>query len=681
MNRAFAFGTLTALAVGPFLATGALGADAPMVLDDFEADKLVGWSAQPHSRIERVAGEETHSGRGALKWTFVADGKTRYGNLIIKSLPKWDLTGYDQIVFRFLSHDPVQGRIGFQLASHNKIVTLADVSRMATQGVWHEIRLDLGLRRLEDVTDFRLFCDGHAWQKGAHVFVLDDMRVEKFAVPVPPEKRDYGQRLGPAFSRLPADEQARRRRMAAPPPLAERRNPYSTPMYYLMAKGYGYTGNLDHKKRVYAKRAPKGEPGPDYGHWELDRNRPDWQEVMLRDWAELGLTFTHLNVYPSSPDMALGPDRRQALTDFRALSARHGLGIGVRMDFPFERHPETGAPAWGVHPKNPDSTLTSYLSWVRDVATVLRGVARYYVIGDEYNFHEKKPEEGGWNAELYMAAWTQVARTIRSVDPAVVLSMFGASSGNWQDVLDVLAHDAYRELAGAVAINQPTYQGVDRFFADVARLAPGLQLLSNGVGYCSSQDAQPRYPQHDPYAQYNDHDQGCAIAKNMFVWWDLGAAAAPYYITLRNWVLDGKVYPRWFGFFGVEDYVIDAQKNLSVKRYPAWHAFQTITHTFHDRPSFSKPGFAVASSKDLSHVHAFVRAGRELVLILWQDFHQTVYTDVRIASPRFRHPVRVSLFDKTEWGDVVYTVAPDGMVALRDLPVGFEPAVVRLFAD
>ncbi len=402
---------------------------------------------------------------------------------------------------------------------------------------------------------------------------------------------------------------------------------------------------------------------------------------MVKDWAELGLTSTHLYLYPKNAAMTIAPAQRQALADYRRLSAAYGLKIGLRVDFPSPRHPQSGARGWAVHPKNPKNKLKRYLRWVREVATLMKGAARYYVIGDEYNFREHPPELGGWNADLYVQVWKQVARAIREVDPQPTLSMFAASGGHWQEVLDVMQQDDYRALAGAVATNWASYKGLTRFFEDIERFAPGMQLLSNGVGYCSSADAQPRYPQYDGYTRYNDRDQGGAVAKTMYMWWAHNAGVAPYYIAVRNWVVKGKVYPYWFGFFGFEDFVVDERDRLTIKHYPAWSAFQTIAHTFHDRPSFKRAGFAVTPVKGASRCDAWVRGKKELVLILWQDYRRTVYTDVRIDSPRFKYAVRVNLFDYHRWDDAPYTTAPDGAATLRDLRVGFEPVIVRLFAD
>ncbi len=247
------------LAMAPVFAARAGAGPATLVLDDFESPTLRGWAAQPRSRIERAKGPQARVGTAALKWTFSSNGKTRYNNSITKAFPKLDLTPYDQIAFWFKSLDPLQGRVGFQLITSTGIVTLADVQQQAQQDEWIEIRLDLwDKHRVREVSGVRLFCDGLRWKPGEHVFLLDDLRADTLRDEPPPERRDYGAPLGMPFSELPRARQDAFRRLAAPPPLAQRRNPYSTPMYYLTCKGYGYRGDLDHKKRVYPKRAPKG---------------------------------------------------------------------------------------------------------------------------------------------------------------------------------------------------------------------------------------------------------------------------------------------------------------------------------------------------------------------------------------------------------------------------------------
>ena len=624
-----------------------------LCLAAFESDGLPDWSAEPRSRLERVE----RDGRRSLKWTFASDGKTRYGNLIVKRLAGIDLSDYDQVELWFRSAGPVKGRVGFQLLTPDGVLGLTDVHLQAKQGEWRRVRLDLEPHRRQNVVALRLFCDGVQWGAGEFVFFLRDIHAIRFpGVPVL-VRRDYGEPLGQRFSALPAERQAARRRAAEPVPLPERRAPYSTPMYYLMHKGRGF--------------GPRDADSP-----RLDRPRADWQEAMIRDWAELGLTSLHLYLYTYRGRPGPRVSHRDAWLTVKRLCAKYGLGLGVRLDLP-SAGKTTG---WGLHPLNPDRDLESCLAWVREVAATFRGAARYYIIGDELNFGRVAPEKGGWTAELYMPVWAEVAKAIRAVDADARLSMFGASGGCWNDVRAMLSMDQYRKLAGAVAMNAPDYRTVSWHAAELDRLAPNLKLLSNGVGYVSSGDAQPRHPQQDKYRRYSDRDQGAVVAKTMFAWWEVGADAAPYYITLRNWVIRGKTYPHWYGFFGIEDYVIDDDR-LTVKRYPAWYAFQTITHTFHDRPSFTAPGFSVTPSLEISKLSAFVRDDRELVLALWQDFHKTAFIDVRIESSRFQHAVRVDLFDKDGWQDEAYTVGRDGSVTLRDVRVSFEPAIIRLFAD
>ena len=86
---------------------------------------------------------------------------------------------------------------------------------------------------------------------------------------------------GPGFSSLPIARRRAIENRLEPPPTARRAAPYSTPMYYLLARGYrDGVGSMD--------------PTP-AGNLILDRNRPDWQETILRDWVELGLISSALH--------------------------------------------------------------------------------------------------------------------------------------------------------------------------------------------------------------------------------------------------------------------------------------------------------------------------------------------------------------------------------------------------
>jgi hypothetical protein len=294
--------------------------------------------------------------------------------------------------------------------------------------------------------------------------------------------------------------------------------------------------------------------------------------------------------------------------------------------------------------------------------------------------HEEKPDLPAdfWTPGKYLEYFKQISTTIKQVDPDAKVSMFAASSGEWFNVLYLLEH-GYAEFGDGVAINHYDYRAVPKFFADAAKLAPNLLFLSNGVGYCSLGTVEPRYPQGDPYGKARDEQaHGSNIAKNMFAWWDLGAATAPYYVSLRNWVMDGKVYPRWYGFFGFEDFVIENDK-LTVKRYPGWHAYQTITHTFYDRERFKTPGFEVKPSTELTMFRAYeheTAGGSELLLMLWNESKEPVKTSINILSAAYRYPVKVSTFDYRQWSDIPYDLS-ERAVNL-EVEASREPTIIRL---
>ena len=478
---------------------------------------------------------------------------------------------------------------------------------------------------------------------------------------------------GPAFSALDTLQRGRLRELAAPPPAHERYGPYSTPMYYLMHKGYPYDGDLDKDpaKRTYIK----DKPGPHHGSWRLKMNHPEWQEAMIRDWAELGLNNTHLNVYPIDEQLSIQPEVRRALVDFMRLSDKHGLKIGIRLD-------ALGAyAAWEMHPNNPDNRIEEYLGYVREVATLFKGKTLYYVMGDEMRLHEPEPglDPKLWTPDIYLAYFKKLASTIRTVDPDTKVSMFAASSGEWFNVLYLLKH-GYSEYGDAVAINHYDYTTFPKFYAEAQKLAPGLLFLSNGVGYHSTATAAPRFPEGDPYSRIpTEQGQGEAVAKTMFVCWDLNLSTAPYYITLRNWVLHGRVYPRWFGFFGFTDFVIDEYNNMTVRRYPAWYACRTVTHTFYNRDRFSEPAVAVTASPEpglfRAYEHELADGARELLVMTWSD-KGPMSTTLSIADAEYRYAVRVDTFNYHRWIDLPYDVA-DGKVTLN-LEVTQAPTIIRL---
>lgn len=482
---------------------------------------------------------------------------------------------------------------------------------------------------------------------------------------------------GPAFSSLEAARQNELRRLAEPPPPAQRSGPYSTPMYYLMNQGYSYRGGLDHppEKRTYKRL--RGEWGPDYGNWDLDRNRPDWQEAMIRDWAELGLNSTHLNIHPREGSLQIADTYRQAIEDFVRLSAKHGLRIGVRLD------PPAGRNSWELHPNNPDNRLEEYLDYAREVAALLKGQALYYVLGDELTLHQPAEDLDPelWTPRLYLDYFRKAATAIKQVDPQTRVSMFAPSSGEWFNVLWLL-ENGYADVGDAVAINYYDYRKVHTFFDDARKLAPNLMFLSNGVGYISTATAEPRYPEGDPYSRHaTEESHAQAVAKTMFAWWDLRADVAPYYITLRNWVMQDKVYPRWYGFFGIQDFVVDEHEQMTIKRYPGWYAFQTIAHTFYNRDEFTEPKFEVATEGKPSmlrvYEHVLPNGASEALVMLWHDEKDPVEVKLTLGDPSLRYAVEPDLYNFRRWRDVAYEVDESG-VSLS-LNVSRSLRIIRLF--
>jgi hypothetical protein len=457
-------------------------------------------------------------------------------------------------------------------------------------------------------------------------------------------------------------------------------------------EGFEYKGSWDKDpdNRVY--KGLNGHPGRDWGHWTLDRNRPDWQEAMLRNWAEMGLNNTHLNIFPKNDSLELTEAFCSALEDYIRLSEKYGLKIGVRLDA------LDGYTAWPLHPNNPNNRLEEYLEWVKEIVRMLKGKTVYYVLGDELTLYKPEaiqietdpspedlmtgrvPEDyKKWTPGQYFEYFKALSRTIKTIDPDAKVSMFAPSSGEWFNVLYLL-EQGYADYGDALAINYYNYQDVPRFFEDAKRLAPHLKFLSNGVGYVSNGTVVKRYPEGDPYAKLPTETKHAeVVAKNMFAWWDLGAATAPYYLTLRNWVIRDKIYPNWYGFFGFEDFVIDEHDHLTVKRYPGWYAFQTIAHVFYNRDQCAAPSFDVSSSVPLTMLRAYTRDaenGRELLLMLWNDAGP-VETRITLDSDAFRYPVRIDLFNYNLWQDEPFE-ASGGTMAF-DLTIGPEPVILRLF--
>ncbi len=477
------------------------------------------------------------------------------------------------------------------------------------------------------------------------------------------------------FSSLPDADRARLHAMAEPPPTAERTSPYSTPMYYLMHQGYQYLGGEDADPQGRCYPSMMGKKGPDFGTWSLDRNRPDWQETMLRDLAELGMTQTHLNIYPVKGELKLTGPLETAIKDYVRLSAKYGMKVGVRLDAIDE------TVLWTVHPENPASQRKAYLDWVRQVASCLSGQSAYYILGDELTFKADtttRPSKS-WTPEMYLAYFKEVKAAIREKDPSAKVCMFAASSGEWFNVTSLLAN-GYAEVGDGVAINHYNWGELSRFIQDRDRLAPGKLFLSSGVGYISNGTVSPRYPEGDAYSKCpSEQSHAAEIARTMYMWWVQRADNAPYYISLRNWIVDGKIYPRWFGFFGFEDYVIDGGV-MRVQRHPGWYAYQAVAKTFYDRAACKVPAFGVSSSQPLERFDCFERtrpAGRELLMMLWND--KPMKVRVKLDTLTYGNPVRLSLGNVNDWQDVTWGI--EGGATWVELPVDSSPMIIRMFGQ
>ena len=479
-----------------------------------------------------------------------------------------------------------------------------------------------------------------------------------------------------AFSSLPEPEQKALRQMVATLPPEQRHSCYSTPMYYLFHEGFEYRGDNDRDPEHRPHPNMVGMPlTPDYGHWRLDRNRPDWQEAIIKDWSELGMGNTHLNIYPQNESLELSETYVKAIEDFARLSDQYHLKIGVRLDG------IGGYEAWPLNPVNPDNQIAAYLDYVRKVATLLKGKTLYYVLGDEMTLVETGPNvpDRAWTAEKYMTYFKQVAKAIREVDPGVKVSMFAVADGHRNYVFEMLKA-GYADHGDAITINANNFQEMQKFFAEVRKLAPKMVFLSNGVGYIAAAKAQPPYPKGTPYKpEPTDEAHGGMVAKTMFSWWDVGAMTAPYYVCLRDWDIRGKIYPAWYGIFGFEEFVVDDADKLTVRRLPGWYAFQTIAHTFYNREDFVTPLFEVKCAPAPTQFRCYehkLASGSELLIVMWNDSAETE-VEVSIGSKKYFYPVRISLFDKSKWTDVPYTV-DDTNGKLR-VSVGSEPVIIRLF--
>lgn len=477
------------------------------------------------------------------------------------------------------------------------------------------------------------------------------------------------------FSELPIEKQREIEHRIEAPPLAERDAPYSTPMYYLMHKGY-YDGINNEIL--------------------LDRNRPDWQETLIRDWAELGLTSTQACTTPKEWD---DPDIAQAYRDYFKLSKRHGMAVGMRLAGD-ETLDGIEAEGWGVHPRNPQNRLDDYAKWAGRVAENGRGVIKYYIVGDEVNSTgwEASDGKGGtvrgntddqnrWTPEDYMAAFTTIADEIHKNDPDAKICMFGMN-GIDASYVDKLIDLGYAEIGDGVAANvdfgRYSRGEVEEFVSHVRAKAPHFKFYSNGVGYVAARDTNFNPVNHGYKPLYSDEDQANVIAKGMLQAYIADWDVAPYYIILRQWLLpEGTAAPHWYGFFGFQDLKVDKHDHVSVVRHPGWYAMQTIAHVFYDRHRTPDSPFKVASGEEVDYVRAMIRDDYECLIVLWNNGGApTVTTDIHLDSKDFTYPVRIPLLNYRTAADLPYDVDPKGGLVIHKVKMkSGEPIIIRLVKE
>lgn len=477
------------------------------------------------------------------------------------------------------------------------------------------------------------------------------------------------------LSELPINRQRQIEQRIEPPPLAERDAPYSTPMYYLMHKGY-YDGI---NKQIL-----------------LDRNRPDWQEALIKDWAELGLTSTLAITTPKEWDDA---SITQAFRDYFRLSKQYGLDVGMRLAGD-ETLDGIEASGWGIHPRNPENQLDEYAKWAGHVAEYGRGVISYYIVGDEVNNQGWETSDGQgssvrhhvddnqrWTPEDYFVAFSRIAKEIRNSDPEAKVCMFG-QSGIDLSYIDALIDLGYAEVGDGVVANPSlkrfSHGKVDEFVSHVRRKAPNFKFYSNGVGYVSARDTNFNPVNLGRRTLYSDKDQANMIAQVMIQLFIADWDVAPYYIALRQWLLpDGTAAPHWYGFFGIQDLQINEYDHVNVVRHAGWYAMQTIAHVFYDRGRTPDASFEVNTEEEVDYVRAMIRNDYECLVVLWNyDGAPEVTTDIHLDTDDFTYPVLVSLLNYRKVTDLTYDIDADGGLEIDGVTIKEnEPVIIRLVRE
>jgi hypothetical protein len=657
-----------------FLSSLGLSRAEDLVIDNFEGSGAT-WTAQSTSEIDAMSQEAAKSGTAGLKWTFKPDGVNRYGNEVAVSFPTVEASKYKAVKFECFVGGltgPL-GRIGCQLLNQNKNeeISMDDISGLVEENKWTEVVLPIPLDVVGNIDGIKFFYDGIAYKDYRDgddpvVCFIDDLRLSESdtadrvsadnTTPLDPSK------AGELFTNLSSADQVRLRLKSAPKPLKERVNPYSTPMYYPQWGGSSEDGT----------------------------QRSDWQEALVREFAELGMSQLHLYWYPNGVgtdkiNYTLTEGDKTGLSELVRLCKKYGIKMGLRVDIPYMRVPELDQPEkdpvisyWMSNPRNPHNQNEDFLGWLGDIVALLKGDLDYIILGDELTDLNSVRKEN-WTQEDQLKFLKICSETIRKIDPKVLISGFALSSGKIDALLE-LAKAGYGESASAIAFNHYDYTVIPKFLQNMKEVSgKAFPLLSNGVGYISS-DTPVRNPPKDSYSKYSDKDQASMIARTMYSWWANGAHTAPYYVSIRTIDYKGKVKPLWYGFFGYMDFIIDKNDNASFKRYPGWYAYRTIANIFDDRPSFTDPSFEITpSSPQNLYFRAFERKGKDLTIILWRKDNRKVPIDIDIASNEYKYPVQIDLMNHEKFSDVKYSVDGNETV-LKHVETGFQPVIIRIFS-
>ena len=477
------------------------------------------------------------------------------------------------------------------------------------------------------------------------------------------------------FSQLPLSQQRAILNKVAAPDIVDRDAPYSTPMYYLLCAGY-----RDGVGAMVGK-----------GNLVLDRNRPDWQEDLMKDWVDLGLTATHFLTYPSQWEKA---STVEAIENYFNISEKYGMKIGIRLggDKSFGGLEGSG---WDLHPNNPENRIDEYVEWTKRVVRKGKGRVAYYILGDELNLGgweaptgdkgktegHRADEDKKWTPEIYMRVFPKLTTAIKNIDPDVKVSMFGMGGLDW-DYIDALFKLGYGKYADGVAANisNNSAEEIQHFVKKVTDVAPNFKFYSNGIGYVRAKNTN-FYPTNTT-GKYDDVEQGIEVAKIIFRCFDAGWDSTPYYIVIRQWRLaDGTFAPHWYGLMGFTDLVLDADDNLTFIHFPAWYSFQTISHVFYSKNKTKPAPFNMKLSTSVDFSRIYVRNNYECLIILWNNRQGEESVSITLPTQKYIYPVKISLFNHRKVSDIPYQLEEKNRLLIQDIRIGRAPVIIRLVAE